>query len=61
MTSLATQRFGLEGRGHLRAGASGDVVVFDADQIMRNGIFLQPLAAASHVPLGCRRRRSGDP
>lgn len=49
MTSLAAQRFGLDGRGQLRPGAAGDVVVFDAEQIVDNATYTQPLAAPSHV------------
>lgn len=49
MTSLAAQRFALEGRGQLRPGAVGDIVVFDADQIVDNATYSQPLAPPSHV------------
>lgn len=49
MTSLPAQRFGLEGRGWLRPGAAGDIVVFDPHQIVDNASYSEPLAAPSHV------------
>jgi len=49
MTSLAAHRFGLSGRGWLRPGAVGDLVVFDADQIVDNATYSEPLAAPSFV------------
>jgi len=49
MTSLAAMRFGLKGRGWLRSGAVGDIVVFDADRIVDNATYSDPLAAPSYV------------
>ena len=49
MTSLAAGRFSLKGRGLLRPGAAGDVVVFDPDRIIDNASYSDPLAAPSHI------------
>jgi len=46
MTSLPAKRFGLAGRGTLRAGAAADIVVFDAGTVLDRATFAEPARAA---------------
>ncbi len=46
MTSLPARRFGLAGRGVLRAGAFADIAVFDAGTILDKASFETPTRAA---------------
>ena len=46
MTSLPARRFGLAGRGVLRAGAFADIAVFDAGTILDKASFEAPTRAA---------------
>jgi N-acyl-D-aspartate/D-glutamate deacylase len=47
--TLAADRFGLEGRGHLRAGAFADVVVFDPERYAARADYVQPALFAKGV------------
>jgi N-acyl-D-aspartate/D-glutamate deacylase len=44
MTSMPATRFGLKGRGTIRAGSYADVVVFDYDELDDVSTVEQPLA-----------------
>jgi N-acyl-D-amino-acid deacylase len=46
MTSLPAMRFGLAGRGVLRAGAAADIAVFDAGTVLDRANFDEPARAA---------------
>ncbi|MBI3507885.1 MAG: D-aminoacylase [Proteobacteria bacterium] len=46
MTSLPAKRFGLRGRGALRAGAFADIAVFDAGTVIDRADFAAPTRAA---------------
>ena len=48
-SALAADRFGLEGRGHLRAGAYADVVVFDPARYAARADYVQPALFAKGV------------
>ncbi|CAN0048208.1 unnamed protein product, partial [Phaeothamnion confervicola] len=49
MTSLPAKRFGLRGRGVLRAGAAADIAVFDAGTILDRADFAAPTRAAAGI------------
>jgi N-acyl-D-aspartate/D-glutamate deacylase len=51
MTGLSAERFGLEGRGQLRAGAFADLVLFDAAAIADVATYADP----HHPPVGIAR------
>lgn len=48
-SALAADRFGLEGRGHLRAGAYADVVMFDPARYAARADYVQPALFAKGV------------
>ena len=48
-STLAAGRFGLEGRGHLRAGAFADVVLFDPARYAARADYVQPALFAKGV------------
>lgn len=48
-SALAADRFGLEGRGHLHAGAFADVVVFDPARYAARADYVQPALFAQGV------------
>ncbi|WP_447727185.1 N-acyl-D-amino-acid deacylase family protein [Sphingomonas koreensis] len=48
-STLAADRFGLEGRGHLRAGAFADVVLFDPARYAARADYVQPALFAKGV------------
>lgn len=48
-STLAADRFGLEGRGHLRAGAFADIVMFDPARYAARADYVQPALLAKGV------------
>lgn len=50
-SALTAGRFGLEGRGHLRAGAFADVVVFDPARYAARADYVQPALFAKGVDM----------
>ena len=51
MTGLPAARFGLEGRGEVRAGACADLVMFDAEAIADRSTFEAPTRPAAGIDL----------
>jgi N-acyl-D-amino-acid deacylase len=49
MTGLSAARFGLHGRGVLKAGAYADITVFDADTIIDRASFAEPMTQAAGI------------
>jgi N-acyl-D-amino-acid deacylase len=49
MTGLTARNFRIEGRGLLRAGAFGDIVVFDPDRIADKSTYDRPVSASIGV------------
>ncbi|MBL8832468.1 MAG: D-aminoacylase [Rhodospirillales bacterium] len=49
MTSLPARRFGLSGRGVLRAGAAADIAVFDAASVIDRASFEAPTRPAAGI------------
>ena len=49
MTGLPAQRFGLSGRGLIRAGYCADLVLFDAEKIIDTATFGDPISAAKGI------------
>ena len=48
-SALTADTFGLEGRGHLRAGAFADIVVFDPRSYASRATYEQPALLAAGV------------
>jgi N-acyl-D-amino-acid deacylase len=48
-STLAADRFGLEGRGHLRAGAFADIVMFDPARYAARADYVQPALFAKGI------------
>ncbi len=51
MTGLTARRFGLEGRGELKAGAAADVTLFDAATVADAATFSEPIRASKGIEL----------
>ena len=51
MTSLPAAKFGLTGRGVVRAGAYADICVFDADTVIDAASFQDPVAPSKGIAL----------
>ena len=49
MTSMPADRFGLDGRGRIEAGAFADITVFDADTIKEAATYDMPLRPAEGI------------
>lgn len=49
MTGLPAQRFGLSGRGLIRAGYCADLVLFDAEKIIDTATYIDPISAAKGI------------
>jgi len=49
MTGLPAERFGLQGRGAIRAGAFADLVLFDPQRIVDRATFEQPTRPAAGI------------
>src|ERR1700722_14750041 len=49
MTGLPAKRFGLAGRGHIREGYHGDLVLFDPETIRDTATFSNPVCAAEGI------------
>jgi N-acyl-D-amino-acid deacylase len=49
MTGLSAARFGLNGRGVVRAGAYADITVFDADAVIDRATFAEPTLPAAGI------------
>lgn len=49
MTSMPADRFGLEGRGRIQAGAFADIVVFDADRIKEAATYDTPIRPSEGI------------
>ena len=49
MTGLSAARFGLTGRGVVRAGAYADLCIFDADTVIDRATFAEPTLSASGI------------
>ncbi len=68
MTGLSAYRFGLSGRGVLRAGGYADVTVFDPETVADRATFevpTTPAAGIEHVfvngrPVWCQGRPTGE-
>ncbi len=51
MTGLPAARFGLTNRGHIRAGAAADLVLFDPDTVIDRASFEDPMQPAAGIDL----------
>ncbi len=64
MTGLPAARFGLAGRGEIRAGAYADLVLFDPETIIDRATFEEPERPAAGIDMvmvnGAVIRQSGD-
>ncbi|HWG20917.1 MAG TPA: D-aminoacylase [Terracidiphilus sp.] len=49
MTGLPADRFGLEGRGYVRAGYWADLVLFDAQRVMDTATYADPVRRAQGI------------
>lgn len=49
MTGMPAERFGLAGRGLIRAGYAADLVLFDAETVMDTATFADPVRAAKGI------------
>jgi N-acyl-D-aspartate/D-glutamate deacylase len=49
MTAMPAQRFGLAGRGMIRAGYAADMVLFDSEKIIDTATFAEPVRAAKGI------------
>ena len=49
MTSMPAERLGLKDRGRIRKGLKADLVLFDANTVIDNATFVQPLLTSGGI------------